>query len=143
MRNFSLKCMLAVCLGLFSVLSHAEGIAVIVNPAAGVDTLTKEDVARIFMAKTKQFPNEKDAKPIEHKPDATIRAQFEDKVLEKSAGQLKAYWSQLVFTGRAVPPDEYGSDAEIKKAVAGNPAFVGYIDPANVDTSVKVVYFAQ
>lgn len=143
MRNFSLKYLLALSLGMYSVFSHAEGIAVIVNQTVGIDTLSQEDVARIFLAKTKQFPNEKTAKAIEHKQDTPIRAGFEDKVLGKSASQLKAYWSQLVFTGRGVPPEEYATDAEIKKAVAGNPELVGYIDPANVDTSVKVVYFAQ
>ena len=143
MKRFSFNCILAVCISFFSALSYAEGVAVIVNPAAGVSALTKDDVARIFMGKSKQFPNEKVATPIAQKPESAVRAVFEDKVLEKSAGQLKAYWSQLIFTGRAVPPEEYASDADVKKAVAGNPAIVGYIDPANVDKTVQVVFFTQ
>jgi len=143
MKSLTLNCIFAVGLSLFAAVCNAEGIAVITHPGVGLPSLTKEDVARIFMAKSKQFPNEKSAIPINQKPDSPIRAAFEEKILGKSSPQMKAYWSQLVFTGRAVPPAEFASDEETKKAVAKNPAMVGYIDPANVDGSVKVVLFVQ
>jgi len=60
-------------------------------------------------------------------------------VLKKSASQLKAYWSKLLFTGKGTPPKEIGSDAEMVSLVASNPNMIGFVDAAAVNDSVKVV----
>jgi ABC-type phosphate transport system substrate-binding protein len=44
-----------------------------------------------------------------------------------------------VFSGKATPPKELGSAAEVKKFVAANPDAIGYIEKSAVDGSVKVV----
>lgn len=67
-----------------------------------------------------------------------MRTAFDDGIIGKSASQLKSYWSKLVFTGKGTPPQEVSSEDEIKKLVASNPNMIGYIDAANVDSSVKV-----
>jgi ABC-type phosphate transport system substrate-binding protein len=53
---------------------------------------------------------------------------------------VKAIWSKLVFTGKAKPPTQLATSAEVVKAVAADPEAVGYVDRAAVDSSVKVVY---
>jgi ABC-type phosphate transport system substrate-binding protein len=45
-----------------------------------------------------------------------------------------------VFTGKATPPKELPSSAEVVKAVSADPNAIGYIDKSAVDGSVKVVY---
>lgn len=69
-----------------------------------------------------------------------MRNEFYDKVADKSAAQMKAYWSQLTFTGKAQPPRKVSGDAAVKAALGDNPAAVGYISDAAVDGSVKVVF---
>ena len=61
------------------------------------------------------------------------------KVTGKDAAQMKAYWSQLMFTGKAQKPKKVAGDDAVKKAVAATPGAIGYIDAAAVDASVKVV----
>jgi len=69
-----------------------------------------------------------------------VRAQFYTQVAGKDEAQVKAIWSKLVFTGKATPPKELASSADVVKAVAADPNAIGYIEKAAVDGSVKVVY---
>ena len=63
--------------------------------------------------------------------------------LGKSTAQVKAAWSRLVFSGKATPPKELASSAEVKKFVAANPDAIGYIEKSAVDSTVKVVFSAD
>ncbi len=44
-----------------------------------------------------------------------------------------------MFAGKATPPKEYRSNAEVKKVVAADPKAIGYIDKSAVDDSVQVI----
>lgn len=119
------------------------GIVVITHPSAGVTALSKDDVMRIFLAKTKTYPNEKPAVPVIPREGSASRLKFESTVFEKSPMQVKAYWTRLLFTGRGNPPQVLESDIDIRQKVADNPNAVGYIDSSAVDKSVRVVFTLQ
>lgn len=115
-------------------------VAVVVHPSAGFDSLTEDDISRLFLGKSKSFPSGESAVPINQNEGEATRDKFNDAVVKKNASQLKAYWSQLVFTGKGTPPKDVGASADVKKLVAANPNMIGYIDGGAVDGSVKVVY---
>ncbi|MFZ5842040.1 MAG: phosphate ABC transporter substrate-binding protein [Pseudomonadota bacterium] len=115
-------------------------VAVVVHPSAGFDSLSEDDISRLFLGKAKSFPNGESAVPINQNEGEASRDKFNDAVVKKNASQLKAYWSQLVFTGKGTPPKDVGGSADVKKLVAANPNMIGYIDSGAVDGSVKVVY---
>jgi len=60
-------------------------------------------------------------------------------VTGRDGAQIKAIWSQILFTGQGVPPKQLHDSAVVKKAVAANPKAVGYIEESVVDASVKIV----
>lgn len=60
--------------------------------------------------------------------------------MKKNDQQIKAYWAQLLFTGKGTPPKAVDSSVEIKKLLSDNPALIGYIDAEDVDDNVKVVF---
>lgn len=122
---------------LFVGAASAE-VAVIVHPGNGA-SLSAEDVQRLFLGKLKSFPGGADASPVNLKEGQSAREQFNQAVLGKSEAQLKAYWSQLVFTGKGTPPKELDNDDAVKAFVAATPAGIGYIDASKVDGSVKVI----
>lgn len=121
----------------------AGEIVVITHPSVGVTELSKEDVMRIFLAKTKTYPNEKQAVPVIPKENAETRTRFESTVFQKSPVQIKAYWTRLLFTGRGNPPQTLEDDAAIKKRVAETPNAIGYIDASALDNSVRAVFTIQ
>ena len=57
----------------------------------------------------------------------------------QGAGQVKAPWSRIVFSGRGVPPKEVSDATAVKKAIVADSKSVGYIDKVATDSSVKVV----
>lgn len=118
-------------------LAHAE-VAVIVHPsnAAAMDA---DFVNKLYLGREKSFPGGATAIPLALADSNAAAGEFNDKVLKKSASQLKAYWSKLLFTGKGTPPKEIGSDAEMVSLVASNPNMIGFVDAAAVNDSVKVV----
>lgn len=115
-----------------------SGVAVIVHPTNSAE-LSETEISRIFLGKMKSFPGGGQAIPINQTEGASTRGDFEGKVLNKSASQIKAYWSKLVFTGKGTPPREAGSNADIVNLVKDNPNIIGYIDEAAVTGDVKVI----
>lgn len=107
------------------------------NPNATID---QNHISKIFLGKTKKFPDGTQALPVDQDEGSSVRDEFNKTVLGKSDSQLKSYWSRLIFTGKGTPPSQSGNDAAVKGLVANNPNLIGYIDSASVDSSVKVVH---
>jgi len=131
---------LLFCISLFaSAITMAE-TAVIVSASNANSTIDKATIAKIFLGKSKSFPDGSAATPIDQNEGSAARDSFNSAVLGKSASQLKSYWSRLIFTGKGTPPKQSGNDADVKAMVAGNAKLIGYIDASAVDESVKVVH---
>jgi len=124
---------------LIAGLAQAE-IAVIVSASNANGNLDQDTIARVFLGKSKTFPDGSQAVPVDQTAGSDSREAFSSTVLGKSSSQLKAYWSRLIFTGKGTPPKESGDDAAVKNLVANNPNLIGYVDSGVVDGSVKVVY---
>lgn len=114
-------------------------VAVIVNPKSPTASMTADQVASIFLGKSNTLPSGAAAAAVDQPESAAVREQFYTKVTGKQAAQVKAAWSRLVFSGKATPPKELGSSAEVKKFVASNPDAIGYVEKSAVDGSVKSV----
>lgn len=114
--------------------------SVIVSASNGNSSLDKATVSKIFLGKSKSFPDGSKALPVDQDEGSAARASFNSTILGKSDSQLKSYWSRLIFTGKGTPPKPSGDDAGVKALVAKNPNMIGYIDSSAVDGSVKVVH---
>jgi len=132
-----MKKMFWVPLALLSLSVSAE-VAVVVHPSNAA-ALSPEAIAQIYLGRSKSFPDGKAALPLGQPEGSKTNEQFNEKVLNKSGSQIKAYWSKLVFTGKGTPPKEVSSDAEMLELVSQNPNVIGYIDKAAVTDKVKVV----
>jgi len=110
--------------------------AVVVHPS-NVATMDKKTISKIFLGKTKKFPNGEEAIPLNIDPNDTS-ADFTKEVLGKSESQMKAYWSKLLFTGKGQAPKSVSSDAEVIELVSKNPSTIGYVSDAGVTDGVRV-----
>ncbi|MBJ7312098.1 hypothetical protein H7U20_18100 [Rugamonas sp. CCM 8940] len=116
-----------------TTLSASAETVVIVSQKNPATRMFSEQASQFFLGKSAMFT------PVDQAESSAIRADFYHKVADKDPAQVKAIWSKLVFTGKATPPKEYSSDAEVKKAVAADPKAIGYINKNSVDDSVKVI----
>ena len=114
-------------------------VVVVVATASPLKALARNQVADIFLGKTSRFPSGAQATPIDQTEDSAIRDEFYSTFTGKSASQLKAHWSKIIFTGRGQPPQAVSSSAEVKKRIAENPDAIGYIDAREVDSSVRAL----
>lgn len=114
-------------------LPAAAETVVIVNPKNPATRMFSEQASQFFLGKSDLFT------PVDQAEGSAIRTEFYRKVADKDPAQVKALWAKLVFTGKASPPKEHGSNADVKKAVAADPKAIGYIDKSAVDDTVKVI----
>ncbi|WP_019675676.1 hypothetical protein [Arsukibacterium perlucidum] len=132
-----MKSIIAILVMALSFSVQAE-ISVVVNPA-NANPVSADDLNRLFLGRATSFADGSKATPLNMAEGQAARDQFDNKVLNRSSAQLKAYWSKLVFTGKGTPPKELADDAAVKAAVAADTMAIGYISSSSVDGSVKVV----
>jgi ABC-type phosphate transport system substrate-binding protein len=120
--------------------AHSEPVVVVVSATSPVSKLDKEQVANLFLGKSSSYPDGSAAVPIEQTDATAAHEEFHKSITEKSASQLKSYWSKMIFSGKGTAPKEVASNAELLKLLAGNPAMIGYVDKTAADKTVKVVF---
>ena len=124
------------CVALVLCASRAQAeTVVIVSAKSPVGSLSKDQVADLFVGKSQQLGGA--AAVLVDQTE--LKEDFYTKATGRNTAQIKATWSKLLFTGKGNPPKEVSGNGEVKKLVAASPAAVGYIDKAAVDGSVKVV----
>ena len=122
-----------------SGLSAMAQFVVVVSAKNPVAALSKNQVVDIFLGKATRFPNGEQVIPVDQPESSPLRDEFYASVAGKSAAQMKAHWSKIIFTCRGQPPKEAANDSETKKLLANNPNAIGYIDTSDLDNSVKAL----
>ncbi len=128
--------LLAICFAAPIVQSE---VVVVVSASNPVSSLSKSQVAKIFLGKSYRFPDGSRAVPLNQGEGTFERDDFYQLVSNQSPAQVKAHWSKLIFTGRGRPPREATNSDAVKQLLAGNGVNIGYIDHTAVDDSVKIV----
>ena len=130
-RHIKSSALIALILAVVTVAGvRAEEIVVIVNLAAA--PITKDQIADLYLGRTDAWT------PIDQAVASRIYVEFYKKVTGRDSAQIKAIWSQILFTNRGVPPKQLPDSTAVKKAVAANLKAVGYIEKSAVDASIKV-----
>lgn len=140
MKLFS-KTLVGLAIFAGTQLAYAEHV-IVVSSKSAVATLSKDQIADIYLGNSKEFPGGGQALPLLISSGA-VRTEFFEKVLGKNEAQAKAIWSRLVFSGKGSAPREVGDSAEILKLIAANPNCIGIMEKSAVNASVKVVYTAH
>lgn len=130
--------LLISCL-IFISLSAQANMVVVVAKSSSLDKLDNQHIANIFLARTNRYPNGEKALPIELN-NLTIRNSFYQTITGKSANQLSAYWTTLVFTGKGTPPKTVNDVNQLIHHIVRNPGSIAYIDSEMLTDELKVIY---
>jgi ABC-type phosphate transport system substrate-binding protein len=112
---------------------------VIVNASNPVSTISKAQLAKMFLKKSDSWSTGALVVPVDQPERAAVRQSFSRDVLGKPPAAVKSYWNQLVFSGRSVPPQEKLSDADVINFVKSTPSAVGYVSESAKTKGVKVL----
>lgn len=133
-------CAIAVFLILASanIWAQAKSYKVIVNPSNPVSSISREDLSRIFFKKTTKFSDGRGASPVDLAANSATRESFSKDVHGKSSSAVEAYWQQLIFSGRDIPPPQK-SESGALEFVRSNENGIGYVSGGADTAGVKVI----
>ena len=117
---------------------RAQTLVVIVNPAIGVQHLSRREVTDIFLGRYRTFPSGASALPIDLDVSSTARRQFYLLLAHKDSSDMGSYWARLTFSGKISPPFAVSDARMAIDIVANNPNAIAYVDRAAVDGRVRI-----
>jgi len=136
MKKFALFGSLILAIAGFCNPVFAGDIVVIVNKANS-NAVDKDAVAKIYKGKLKNWPSGGAVVNLSLPDNNPETGKFCDEIIGKSLSHMKLLWSQMMFSGQALPPKQVSSDDEMKKMVSANIDAIGFIKASSLDTSVK------
>src|SRR5580700_3780598 len=117
---------------------RAQALVVIVNPAIGVQHLSRREVMDIFLGRYRTFPSGASALPIDLDVTSAARKEFYLLLAHKDASDMGSYWARLTFSGKVSPPFAVSDARMAIDIVANNPNAIAYVDRAAVDERVRI-----
>ena len=111
-----------------------SSLAIIVSKDSTIETISKNNISKIFLAKTKKLPNGQKAITVELNNN-THKEFFYKQVTGKSLKRLKKYWATMIFTGKGQPPRKMESSSDIIEFVKKNINAIAYIPLEDVATN--------
>lgn len=128
----------AILLALVGPAAAEEGFKVLVHRANPTTSVTRAQLGQMFLKKVTRWPGGAVVTPVEP-ADEAVKARFYERVTGKSPGALRAYWNQLIFSGRDVPPLERQSDEAVVEFVRGNAGAIGFVAAGTPTGDAKVI----
>lgn len=117
------------------VLAQTVIVADIRSP---LPALTREQAEQFYLGHGHTLPDGS-VVTLADLPSGSIRDQFYQQLTRKNANQIRAHWSRMVFTGRALPPQQAESVTQLRQWLASQPNLIGYMPAADADGRVKVL----
>src|SRR5215831_8286178 len=91
----------------------AGAYKVIVNPANSTAQLSRLKLGEVFLRKMPRWADGVPVSPMEPSGKSPVRARFTLETYGKPVIAISAYWQQMIFSGKGVPPPERSNDADI------------------------------
>ena len=144
MRCIPLLSLSVVCVCLPALLCAADRadqlgqIAVIVPQTHIAETVSREDLARIYQRRQRFWGNGAEIVPFNLMADHPVRQQFSLQIFNRSPEDMRDYWNIQYFHGVS-PPYALASEEAVIQFVASTPGAIGYVPARSVNGQVKVL----
>jgi len=118
----------------------ADDCVIIVNKANPLDSMSEADVRKLFLGEKAAWPDGTKAIPITPTSDKPEYGPAIKKTTGMSGADLKRYFIQLSFLGKAVsPPKTLDSSASIAKFVSASRGAISCVPAADAGPTVKIL----
>ncbi len=107
--------------------ANGQEYKIIVNSSNTVSSLSNKEVSNYFLKKKTKWSNGTKINPIDLSSSSVIRKNFSKNIHKKSIGQVRAFWQQSVFSGKASPPPEMKNDNAVINYVKTKKGAIGYV----------------
>lgn len=117
---------------------RAGDIKIIANASVKSDSISEEDLRRVFLLQTRTLNDGSSVHPVLQKGGATHKA-FVDQYLDRDAAEIHTYYQGLLFTGKGSMPKELNADSEVVAYVLHMRGAIGYVSDRADTAQVKVL----
>lgn len=128
---------LFICI-LFSLNIYANSLDVVVSKDSSINNISKKELSKIFLGKTKRLPNGEKSIPIEN-VNKEDQEKFYKLICNKNEKQLKKYWIKMIFTGRGQPPKKIKSINDLISFLKNNKNSISYIPSKYTTSDLKII----
>lgn len=125
---------LALALGSLADASRLEAqssmpFVVVVNEHNPTVAISRDELSRVFLKKITVWRTKRPVAVVDQREHSKVREQFTRTVHRREVSSVASFWQQQIFAGRAVPPAQRATDADVMTFVANNPDAIGYVSP--------------
>jgi ABC-type phosphate transport system substrate-binding protein len=131
------KALLAALLTLAPGAALCSEYVVVAHPSVRAEAVSRGELSRMFLRLSTEWSGGGHVRPVDQAKASPLREAFSRDVLGKTVAALDQFWTQSIFSGRAVPPVEKRGDAEVLAYVRDTPGAVGYVSAAASAEGVK------
>lgn len=129
----------SLCLLASAAMPAAADIAVIVNASNAVRQMNNDQLADLYLGRTRVFPDGEYALVLDLGKDIPLRERFMNALTGMNARQVNSYWSRMMFTGQVLPPQQLPDEKTVLNTVKRNPGAIGYVRAPLADPSVRTI----
>lgn len=123
---------LVLALSCLVSLSAQAGVLVVTSANSALSSLTSDQVQQLFTGKLHEVAGFR-LTPLDLPENSAARGEFYKALTGRNLQQMRAYWTQLIFTGRGAPP-RVVTESDLRMRLQANPQLVGYLPAgSNVD----------
>ena len=127
--------LVSILLTLAAPTARAE-IVLVTAIDSTISELSRDEAEQLYMGRRAAL-SARGALLLLDLPTGPVRDQFYRLLTGKNPSQIRAYWSRMVFTGRALPPTESADASDAHRILLENPNAVAYL-PASYANDPKL-----
>ncbi|MFT3759608.1 hypothetical protein [Thauera sp.] len=118
--------------------ARAEAILIVTSLDSPIEKLSRDEAEQLYLGRRAALASS--VPLLLDLPPSEDRDHFYLLLTSKNPSQIRAYWSRMVFTGRALPPKEAANADEVRRLLLENPSAIGYL-PARYakDPSLRIL----
>jgi hypothetical protein len=102
-------------------------VRLVVRGDAGVESLTRAQVADLFLKRETCLPDGTRARPVDLVSGSPVRESFSRLILERQVATVVRYWHRMISLGRGVPPPRKATEEAVLDYVTRHPGGIGYV----------------
>ena len=125
---------------LLAATADASTVKLVIHTSTPTPSITKAKVADLFLKRVTRWDNGRAVTPVDVSDKSATRSAFCKELLGKEVVWVKSYWQKMIFSGRATPPVELSSDAEVLDYIRNNADAIGYVaEGASLPAGVRAL----
>lgn len=113
-------------------------IALVTAADGPIQSLARDEAEQLYLGRLSALS---DGTPVRllDLPNGEVRDTFYLRLIGKNGPQTRAYWSRMVFTGRARPPREVSDVADLHALMAQDRNLIGYLPASALSPAMRVL----